>query len=69
MSEKINSHICLMLSVCKSFHQMVKYCRQRNHILQDLTGLKIYISVKASKTKNRFHQFSTTENLFAKKNI
>jgi len=39
MSDKINSLICLMLSVYKSFHQMVKYSHQRNHILQDLTGL------------------------------
>jgi len=40
MSDKINSHICLMLSVCRSFHQTVKYGHQRNHILQDLTGLE-----------------------------
>jgi len=37
MPEKINSNICLMLSVYKSFHQTVKYDRQRNHTLQDLT--------------------------------
>jgi len=30
-----------MFSVYKSFHQMVKYTLQRNHILQDLTGLEI----------------------------
>ena len=41
MSDKINSHISLMLSVYKSTHQMVKYGWQRNHILQDLTGLEI----------------------------
>jgi len=41
MSGKINSHICLMLSVYKSFRQTVKYGCQRNHILQDLTGLEI----------------------------
>jgi len=41
MSDKINSHICLMLSVYKRFHQMVKYGWQRNHILQDLTGHEI----------------------------
>jgi len=35
MSDKINSHICLMWIVFKSFHQTVKYGRQRNHILQD----------------------------------
>ena len=29
--DKINSHICLMLSGYKSFHQTVKYGRQRNH--------------------------------------
>ena len=63
MSEKINSHICLMLSVYKSFHQMVKYGRQRNHILQDLTELEISISLKASKNEN---PFSTTKNRFAK---
>ena len=41
MSDKINSHICLVLSVYKSFYQTVKYVRQRNYILQDLTGLEI----------------------------
>jgi len=41
MSDKINSHICLMLNVYKSFHQMVKYGQQRNHILQGLVGLEI----------------------------
>ena len=54
MSDKINSHICLMLSVYKSWHQTVKYGHQRNHILQDLTGLEIKISMKARKTENRF---------------
>jgi len=39
MSDKINSHIYLMLNVYNSFPQMVKYGGQRNHILQDLTGL------------------------------
>jgi len=43
-----------MLSVYKSYHQTVKYGRQRNQILQDLTLLEIQISVKASKTENRF---------------
>jgi len=38
MSDKINSHICLMLSVYKCFHQVVKYGHQ---ILQDLTGFEI----------------------------
>jgi len=33
---------------------MVKYGWQRNHILQDLTGLEIQNSMKTSKTKNRF---------------
>jgi len=41
MSSKINSHIWLMLSVYKSSHQAVKHGQQRNHILQDLTGLEI----------------------------
>jgi len=41
MSGKINSHICLMLSVYKKFHQTGKYSQQRNRILQDLTGFKI----------------------------
>jgi len=54
MSDKINSHISLMLSVYISFHQTVKYGHQTNHILQDLTGLEIYISMKASKTENGF---------------
>ena len=36
------------------FHQTVKYGQQRNHLLQDLTGLEAYISMKASKTKNWF---------------
>jgi len=43
-----------MWSVYKSFHQTVKYGQQRNRILQDLTGLEIKISMKASKTKNWF---------------
>jgi len=30
-----------MLSVYKCFHKTVKYGWQRNHILQDLTGLEI----------------------------
>ena len=51
MPDKISSHNCLMLS---RFHQMVKYGWQRNHILQDLTGLEIQNSMKTSKTKNRF---------------
>jgi len=41
MSDKINSHICLMLSVYNSFRQMVKYGHQRNNIFQNLTGLEI----------------------------
>jgi len=41
MSDEINSHICLTLSIYKIFHQTVKYGKQRNHILQDLTGLEI----------------------------
>ena len=36
---------------------------KRNHISQDLTGLEIKISMKASKTENRF---STTEIRFQK---
>jgi len=35
---QINSNICLMLSVYKSFHQTLKYGRQRNRILQ---GFKV----------------------------
>ena len=52
ISGKINSSICLMLSVYKSFHQTVKYWKQRNDILHDLTGLEIQISMKTSKTEN-----------------
>ena len=52
MPDKINSHICLMLSVYKSFQQTVKYGLQGNNILQDLTGLETEISMKASKSKN-----------------
>jgi len=37
---QIKSHTCLMLSVYESFHQMGYYGQQRNHILQDLTGLE-----------------------------
>jgi len=40
MSDKINSHICLMLSAYKHFHQTVKYGCQRNHVLQDWTRLE-----------------------------
>jgi len=54
MAGKINSNICLMLSVYKSHRHMVKYGRQRNHILQDLTELEMQIPMKASKTENRF---------------
>jgi len=42
-----------MLGVYKSFHQTVKYGWQRNHILQDSTGLEIKISMTVSKTENR----------------
>jgi len=35
MSDKINLHICLMLSVYKSVHQRVKYGYQRNQISRD----------------------------------
>jgi len=38
----------------KFFHQTVKFDRQRNYIVQDLTGLEIEISMKASKAKNQF---------------
>ena len=41
ISDKINSHIHLMLSVYKSFQETVKYGKPRNQILQDLTGIKI----------------------------
>jgi len=41
MSCKVNSHICLMLSVYESFHQTVKHGQQKNYILQDLTGLEV----------------------------
>jgi len=37
---KVIHTYCLMLSVCKSVHQTVKYGHQSNHILQDLTGLE-----------------------------
>jgi len=39
-SYKINLHICLMLSIYKSVHQLVSYGCQRNQILQYLTGLE-----------------------------
>ena len=54
MSGKINSNNCLLLSDYKSYRQSVKYGWQRNHILQDLTGPEIQISMKASETENRF---------------
>jgi len=54
MSDQINLHICLMFECLQKFHQIVKYGWQRNHILQDLTGLEIKISMKASKTQNWF---------------
>ena len=38
----------------ESFHQKAKCGPQRDHILQDLIGLEISISMKASKTENRF---------------
>ena len=42
-----------MFSVYDSFHLIVKYGRQRNPMLQDLTGLEILISMKSSETENR----------------
>src|SRR6218665_2142303 len=51
MSGEINSSICLVLIVYKSYHQLVKYGRQRYHILPDLAGLKVQISMMTSKTK------------------
>ena len=54
MSDKINSHICLMLSVYESFHQIWPHGRQRNYIVQDLTGLEILIYMNASKSTYRF---------------
>ena len=63
MLGKTNSNICLMLSFYKSYHQTVMFGRQRNHILQDLTGLEMLISMKVSKIENKF---STTKILFAK---
>ena len=41
MSGKINSHIRLMLSVYWKFSPNGQYGRERNHILQDATGLEI----------------------------
>ena len=66
MSDKVNSHICLLLCVYKSFHQTVKYCSQRNQILQDLTGLETKISMKASKTRTGFKPLFNNQNRFAK---
>ena len=66
MSDKINSHISLMLSVYRSSHQTVKNDHQRIHILQGLTGLETETSMNASKAENRF---STSENRFAKKPV
>jgi len=43
-----------MLIVYESFHQTVKYGQQGDHILQDLTGLEIKISMKASKSESQF---------------
>jgi len=54
MSDKIHSRIRLMLSVYKILHQTVNYVCQRNHMLQDLIGLEIWISIKANKTESRF---------------
>src|SRR6218665_2262749 len=56
---KLIQTFCLMLSVYKSYHQTVKYGRQRNHILQDLNGLEIQISTTASKLKNQFEQLKS----------
>ena len=43
-----------MSSVYESFSRTLKYGRQRNHILEDLTGLEILISMKTSETKKWF---------------
>jgi len=40
MSGKINSHICLLSSVFKTFHQTGKYGWQRKQTLQNLTRLE-----------------------------
>jgi len=40
VSDKNNSHICLKLSVYKTFHQTVKHGHQINRILQASTGLE-----------------------------
>jgi len=59
-----------MSSVYESFHQTVKYGWQRNHILQDLTGLEIKIFMKASKTENQFQtDFQQPKFGLRKKNI
>ena len=63
MSHKINSHICLMLSVYKSFHQTVKYGRHRNHNNYTLKLKFLWRSIKPKLVSNRF---STTEIRFAK---
>src|SRR6218665_1849282 len=53
--------------VCWVFTKVfIKHGQQRNHILQDLTGLEIQISMKASKTVN---WFETTKMRFAKTSI
>src|SRR6218665_2214901 len=44
MSGKINSHICLMLSVYKSFHQIVKNFQQTNHICDQLWQKQVEVA-------------------------
>jgi len=52
MSDIVNSHISLMLSIYKRSNVAGK--ETIIIILQDLTGLEIRISMKASKTENQF---------------
>ena len=67
ISDIINSHICLMFSVYKTFHEMANYCCQRNQILQDLNGPETLISIKASKIENWFEtSFQQPKTSFAK---
>src|SRR6218665_1263714 len=53
MSDKINSHICLILSVYKSFHRTVKNGKETMYYKINL-GLKYKFSMMVSKIENRF---------------
>jgi len=69
MSDKINSRICLMVSVYKTFHQTVKYGHQRNHILRFNWAWILNSYEGQPDRKPVSNRFSTVKNRFPKTSI